>query len=900
MSEANVAIIEDFLIESFENLSNIGNELTQFERDQSDKELLNSIFRKVHTLKGSVSFLGFKKIQEITHSAENLLDLIREDKIQFSSEIIDVLLESFDACIELLKHIEEKYVENDQDYSSIIAKLVNILEKNVIGEDSIFNPDIVGEKDENFQAESYEEESNVTSLNIVKPPAAVSENKLDSAKKNSSKEASKEKSKKQATSVTDSIVRVDVRLIDKIMNVVGELVLNRNQIVQFAYTNDESSEFTRLSHQLDVITTELQTKIMMVRMQPIGRVLSKFERIVRDLSREQGKKIGFSISGGDTELDKTLVDAIKDPLTHLIRNSIDHGIELPEVRLDKGKVEEGHIEIKAYHEGGQVTIEINDDGNGIDPEKVLRSAIKKEVISEVDASGLTEKEILNLIFKPGFSTAEKVTNISGRGVGMDVVKSNIEQIGGSVDVISILGEGSTFKLKIPLTLAIVPALVVKGRNETFALPQNNLVELVRIDETGDSVIEEIHGDEFFRLRGDLIPVFRLNECLRLPEVPLDEETNFKKELSKRTSRSTNIVILNAESRYYGLIVDQVLDTEEIVVKPLSKKLKNLSLYAGATIMGNGRACLIVDAMGFFNMVDNGMKASKYSSDNSNEGKDGNNFDRIEVLLFKLNDFRTYAVPLAVVNRLEEFPLKNIEWSGNVAIVRYRNTPMPLLNVEEILGLGGTSKLKSKEYDSEIISCVVLKTHGRYFALAVHSIQDIALSDSDVCSAVSDRAGILGSIFINGKTVSMLNVYAILEVYAKGKSIALSSDKTGRILVVDDSPFYRKIETDFLKEMGFEVVSAFNGENGIEVLKKDKTIDIVISDIEMPVMNGYQMAKEIRTMKQTFSDIPIIALSTRVSKEDRAVGKDAGFTEHLEKFDKEEVLTAVNKMLDRVI
>jgi len=430
------------------------------------------------------------------------------------------------------------------------------------------------------------------------------------SKKNQVQDESQMNAVKQEISVIDSVVRVNVKVLDKIMNVVGELVLNRNQIVQFANSH-EQSELNRLTQQLSIITTELQNDIMTTRMQPVGNVLSKFERVIRDLARKQNKKIKLIIKGEKTELDKTLLEAIKDPLTHLIRNAVDHGIESPEERVIANKPEEGIVMITSYHEGGQVTIEIKDDGGGINSVKVLEKAISKGIVTTEEAERMSEKQIINMIFSPGFSTAAEVTEISGRGVGMDVVKTNVEKIGGMVDIESEFGVGSTFKMKIPLTLAIIPALVVESDLESFAIPQINLVELVRIEDQNISTkIEKLHDSEFFRLRGELIPIFRINEVLDLKNVhektmaltknleDLNVESSFKnknKNKNENVQSGINIVILNAEGKTYGLIVDKILDTQEIVVKPLSGALKHINIFAGATIMGNGHVALIIDA-----------------------------------------------------------------------------------------------------------------------------------------------------------------------------------------------------------------------------------------------------------------------------------------------------------------
>ena len=811
--------------------------------------------------------------------------------------MIDVFLECFDCCLELLKNIEQTGKENGKEYSFIVRNFSNILEKNsslevLKGEGVKIHKElliqekieshIVGKSDVRVDAVApvFNKEVKMEVKEIKETPSSSASNAGD--------DSGQEGGGAKIAGISESVVRVNVQLLDKIMNVVGELVLNRNQILQYASIVD-SSELNRLSQQLNIITSELQTDIMTTRMQPVGSVLSKFERIVRDLSRSQNKKIKFEIFGKDTELDKTLLEAIRDPLTHLIRNSVDHGIELPEVRKAKGKNEEGKILIKSYHEGGQVTIEIKDDGNGIDPQKILDKAIQKGIITVEQGAKMSTRQILNIIFMPGFSTAEAVTNISGRGVGMDVVKSNIEKIGGSVDIISTVGEGSTFKLKIPLTLAIVPALVIQDKNETFAIPQINLVELVRLEgHESKEQLEILHGAEFYRLRGSLIPIFRLSESLHL-----DDDHKFKK---TDEDDFTNIVILNAESRVYGLIVDSILDTEEIVVKPLSKKLKNNSLFAGSTIMGDGGVALIIDAIGFFNAVDKGHVPKSESMAIDSKIEINYDSEDQEVLLCSLCDNRSYALPLMLVSRLEVFQANKIEWTGNQALMKYGNYPMPLINLDKTLKIKGDSVLDNlKNGDETPISCVVVKIRDQSFGLVVNSIRDIAISEGGISSESIDRQGLLGTIFTNQKTISLIDIHDIIEMQKLGKQLNIKkvSGFHARILLVEDSPLYRKVIKDFLEESGFEVFLAVNGREGVNFLERGEMVDVIISDIEMPVMDGWEFSKEVRSASKQYSKIPIIAVSTRVSAADKERGTGCGFTQHLEKFNKEEVLKAVN-------
>ena len=1046
----NDALKNEFLVESFENLSSITEDLTTIEKNPDDKDLLNKIYRTVHTMKGSASFLGYKKLQELTHSSENLLDAIREGDKKINSGIIDTLFQSFDICNAILKSIEDNNSEGDSDISGITKVLDSLLKEDELSltdadaqedttdevedafddeddmqdmiashkesseaidntreEDKASNTD--EDTDDSISAAALEsmqelinegklsqdaisdlggtssEESNETSedegefnqaaLDSLRELAAdgsidpsilaelEAEAKGQAAPAKEVKEAPVEtasvpeksiaekpiaekpkmetpKEPVKATgakapkeiantspaseggddaskkSIADSVVRVNVNILDKIMNTVGELVLNRNQILQFS-NNNNNSELSRLALQLNTITSELQSDVMSTRMQPIGSVLTKFERLVRDFARSTDKKIQLKLSGQDTELDKTLIEAIKDPLVHIVRNSCDHGLEVASERVANGKNELGTLSIKAYNESGQVTIEISDDGKGLNRARILDKAIEKGIIKAENASGLSDQQVFGMIFSPGFSTAEKITNISGRGVGMDVVKTNIEKIGGSVSLNSKEGEGTTFKLKIPLTLAIVPALIVKSLGESFAIPQLNLVELVRLETDEEKAqIVQVQGSEFLKLRGNLTPVFRLNDVLNLNEV--NERTkklahsvdtsftntsqkNSQNKSTLETLESENIAILSAEGHDFGIIVDEILDTEEIVVKPLNNAFKNLSIFGGATIMGDGKVALILDALGFLNQFSSDREKRTEDIQQSVETVHSDDIgEEQENILFRLNDNRIYAVPLTLVTRLEEFSKKNVEMTGKQPIVRYLNAPMPLINVEKTLQLGALSLLEEKEQTQ--LPCIVTTIRNKNYGIIVQEIMDISIDNVQIDATAVDREGILGTVFIGDRTVSLLDLYKIIDAQKIGIKTASVEMKekninaTKRILLVDDSAMYRKMESDALLELGYQVTLAKHGEDGFQKLESDD-FDLVVTDIEMPILDGYGFAEKVRSSSETKSNIRIVALSTRASVQDKEKGKAAGFTYHLEKFKRDEVVDLIKSIFN---
>jgi len=548
---------------------------------------------------------------------------------------------------------------------------------------------------------------------------------------------------------------VDVGLLDKLMNLVGELVLARNQIVQYMQKVDDHS-LVVASQRLNLITTELQEGVMKTRMQPIGNIWSKFPRTVRDLAMSCGKQVRIEMDGKETELDKTIVEAIKDPLTHLVRNAVDHGIELPEKRAAAGKSVEGLLHLRAYHEGGQVNIEISDDGAGLDIEKIRKKAQQRGLLRPEQASVLTEREAANLIFLPGLSTAEKVSSVSGRGVGMDVVKTNIEKIGGTVDVQSKPGQGTTVRMKIPLTLAIIPALIVTSGEDRYAIPQVSLLELVRLEgEHARKGIEMLSGAPVHRLRGELLPLVYLKRELNNGA---GDAFELKSAAEHRETASVNIVVLQAEDRQFGLVVDEINDTEEIVVKPLSKQMKSIDTFAGATIMGDGCVALILDVMGLAqraNVVGENRERAGSAREAATTSK-GN--EKCAMLLLQCGDEGRMAMELSLVARLEEFKADSIETAGEQQVVQYRGEIMPLVRVSEVLRLGRHSEAQDR---SGMTQVVVYSKDGRRVGLVVDRILDI-VEESVALQQPGKREGLFGSAVIQQRVTDLLDVHSLIR------------------------------------------------------------------------------------------------------------------------------------------
>lgn len=690
-------IVKEFLVESYENLDQLDSDLLALEDVPDDRDKLASIFRTIHTIKGTSGFLAFPKLEHLTHVGENLLVPLRDGELRLTNDIADGLLGLVDAVRGMLRNIEENGTDGDVDNDHLLEILEQLK--------SPTEPPTVDD------ATSSEEDSSESALDAVEHEATASNTlesiigevedySLDSEPQNSSVP-------EKGHTLTETTVRLDVQLLDRLMNLVGELVLARNQILQFSQATDDAS-IAVASQRLNHITTELQEGVMKTRMQPIRNAWSKLPRVVRDLANSCGKQVEIKMEGAETELDKTILEAIKDPLTHIVRNSVDHGIERAEEREACGKPACGTLWLRAFHEGGKVNVEIADDGGGICLERVKEKAIANGLATPEQLAEMNEREITNLILLPGFSTAAKVTNVSGRGVGMDVVKTNVERIGGTLDIQSSPGKGTTLRIKIPLTLAIVPALIVRSGGNQYAIPQVSLLELVRLDGArAQTDIERIHSVPVYRLRGNLLPLVSLNEQLEL-ETGKDD-----------ADEVVNIVVLQAEDRQFGLIVDDINDTQEIVVKPLGHHFKNISAYAGATIMGDGTVALILDVLG---IAQQGRVLSEHHERVLQQAKEQTDDEIVDecdpLLIVDPGDGSRAAIPLSSVARLEEFAPSKIERIDNCPVVQYRGAIMPLVGVDGNSGFAGAGP--------EPLQVVVHRQNGRDVGVLVKAIHDIVV------------------------------------------------------------------------------------------------------------------------------------------------------------------------------
>ncbi|NNH08080.1 chemotaxis protein CheA, partial [Cellulomonas fimi] len=533
----------------------------------------------------------------------------------------------------------------------------------------------------------------------------------------------------------ESSVRIDVDLLDRLMRQVGELVLFRNRLSRLA-SEAQDVDLTRSAQQLNLIASELQDGVMRTRMQPIEHVWSKMPRVVRDLAAVCGREVRLELVGGDTELDRSLLEAVKDPLTHLVRNAVDHGIEPPAERVAAGKPAQGVLELRAYHAGGQVVVEVRDDGRGIDPEKVAASAVRKGLRTPEQVASLGQAEMLGLLFLPGFSTAAEVTNVSGRGVGMDVVRTRIEAVGGTVDVESTVGVGTSWRLRIPLTLAIMPSLSVECDGDVYAVPQVHVLELVALDERAEQSVEHVHDAPVYRLRGELLPLVPLRHVLALTD-----ETG---------SRPGVIVVVQADDHRFGLLVDRVLATEEIVVTPLAAQLKSVGTYSGTTVLGDGRVALILDVQAI------ARRAMLRETEHASVGGTSRSAaeeaaQTAQLLVARIGEGRLVGMPLAGVARLEHVRAADVETVGGREVVQYRGSILPLARVDGLVG--------ARRDDREELLLVVYERGARSAALVVEEIVDI-IEDHAEHSDI-DAPGLVGSTIVHGRVTELLDIRAAL-------------------------------------------------------------------------------------------------------------------------------------------
>ena len=894
-------LLAEFLTESNEGLQVLDNELVKLEQNPNDPELLSNIFRLMHTIKGTCGFLGLPRLEGVAHAGENVLGRLRDGEITVLPEIVSLILECLDRIREILAALEATESEPEGDDADLISRLNAAAEGKASAPEAPTAEEPAPElvemvaEEESQPADVSEPEAVETEVAAEATVEAAPESEAPVEPTPETPEAPKPaasdappaaaaKAEAKATkesAVANQSIRVNVDLLEDLMTMVSELVLTRNQLLQILRTQKES-EFGGPLQRLNHVVSELQEGVMKTRMQPIGNAWAKLPRLVRDLSHELGKKIELEMRGADTELDRQVLDLIKDPLTHMVRNSADHGLERTEDRVSTGKSETGTIVLEAYHEGGQIIIKISDDGRGINVDRVKEKAIVNGLATEAEMEMLSDQQINQFIFKPGFSTAEAVTAVSGRGVGMDVVRTNIEKIGGTIELTSTQGEGSCFTIKIPLTLAIVSALIVACAGERFAIPQLSVVELVRASGASEHSIERIQDTPVLRLRDRLLPLVHLRDLLHL-------ENDFT-ELSDEQEdvrRDDFIVVTQVANYSFGIIVDRVFDTEEIVVKPVAPILREISLFSGNTILGDGSVVMILDPNGIASVT-----GEINVTDKTEEGAQqevAHAEDRVAMLLFRAEGNTPKAVPLSLVARLEEVDLAQVEASGDQLVVQYRGQLMPLFTME------GSEEPTSENGRRPVL---VFSEQGRNLGLMVNEIVDIIETPLNVeLSGESD--GFVGSAIINDAATEVIDVgyyvnLAFDDWFGAGRQATSDAGDGRRVLLVDDSAFFRNLLSPLLDVAGYEVTTVESAVEALQLCEEGRDFDIIISDIEMPGMSGYDLAEALKTKR--WAETPIVALSAHATPGDIARGREVGFADYVAKFDRDALLSSLDQTI----
>ena len=856
-------LLSEFLTEANESLAGLDEALLNLERRPDDAPTVALIFRLVHTIKGTCGFLGLPRLERVAHAAENVLGLLRDGSIVATPVLITSVLQAVDVMKEIVGALARTGEEPVGDDTAIVSAL-----------DAIYNRT-------EAVALSVAGEPDVSTAQPLAVEQALSTTVAPSSDPNPPRAMQQEAASPDG-GLGQQTIRVSVGVLENLMTLVSELVLTRNQLLQISRATKESS-FAAPVQRLSQITSDLQEGVMKTRMQPIGSAWSKLPRLVRDLSQELGKPMDLRMIGAETEIDRQVLELVRDPLTHMVRNSADHGLEPIADRRAHGKPETGTITLIAYHEGGHITVEIADDGRGLPLERIREKILAKGLASEAELEAMSDAAVQRYIFHAGFSTAAQVTSVSGRGVGMDVVKTNIERIGGTIELHSKAGQGTTFVIKIPLTLAIVSALIVESAGERFAIAQSSVAELVHAERasasnssagSGRIVIETINDTAVLRLRDRLVPLVTLSELLQLQ--PADIVI---------PDRGAYVVVVSVGSGQFGIIVDRVFDTEEIVVKPVAPVLRDIAMFSGNTVLGDGAVIMILDPNGIaraVNIVSGGasreLTGVKYSGTMSE--------DETAILVFRAGSSSPKAVPLGLVARLEQIPADRIETAAGRTVTQYCGKLMPLVPFSTEFTAGSRA-----EYP------VLVFTEGdRSVGLIVDEIVDV-VHDKLMVEMSGGSDGLLGTAIVAGAATEVVDTVYWLSKAGRDwfQPNRTGDDGAGRLLVVEDSAFFRNMLIPALSSAGYHVTAVNNAEEALALRDRGVTFDAIVSDIEMPGMDGMAFVRAAR-LAGPWITLPIIALSGRATTADVEMGLQAGFSHYMAKFDREALLDRLQRCL----
>lgn len=864
-------LLQEFLTETGENLDTVDRELVRFEQDPNDRDILRNIFRLVHTVKGTCGFIGLPRLEALTHAAESVIGQFR-DGATVKPSAVTAILETIDRIKDILSELAEKGQEPEGNDETLIGELFALAEhakgelKQQAPAETLLDP-VAAYLARHGQAAPEPS----TSEDIVFRSAPGPQRGRDGRIEGSEAAAPAEDSHSPArgTNSGPATLRVNVDTIEHLMTMVSELVLTRNQLLEVARRQEDAGLKAPLQR-LSLITAELQDGVMKTRMQPIGNAWSKLPRIVRDLSAELGKRIELITEGAETELDRQILDLIKDPLIHMVRNCADHAIELPAARREAGKPEHGTIRLAAYHEGGSVTIAIADDGRGLDIGRIRGKAMAKGLASEAELDKLSDAQISRFIFHPGFSTADSVTAVSGRGVGMDVVKANVDLIGGTVDVASRPGLGTTITIKIPLTLAIISALIVVAGQDRYAIPQIAVRELVRAKAGDDNRIEEINGAPVLRLRGRLLPIVSLPGLMACPG----------REQARRAEGEGFIVVTQIGERQFGILVDSVFHTEEIVVKPMSSKLRHIHLFSGNTILGDGTVVLIVDPNGVARLV--GATTSEDAEEEPREAATQvHRGERTTMLVFRAGAGSLQALPLSLVTRLEEIEASEFQRSGGRTLLHYRGRLVPVTPVADT------------QLRSEGIQPLVIVSNGDLtVALAVEAIVDIVEETFELEMAAAEARGIIGSAMIRGRATDILDLAHYLPLNEPGWFAAgRNAELPGRILLVEPSDFLRDMLCPVLRASG-RIIAPIADFSEAALATAGEPIVTALLDLDRDGDAAFAFAALLRERAKG-ERLRILGLTTCATPDLHMRAVQAGLDDVVAKFDRRALLSEIN-------
>lgn len=862
-------LLGEFLVETGEQLEELDACLVRFEAQPNDAEMLKTIFRVAHTIKGTCGFFDLPRLAKLAHAVEALMSRYR-DGAPVAAAGVTVILASLDRFKQILAKLDRDGTEpegNDEDLIQALNALAEDDPASVNLESGRHEPPVSpvhGHLD--ALARAWHEDPVPAPAADPVPVSDISDAidlKADADRQERPETEALQPGNRAQT------VRVAVDTLETLMTTVSELVLARNQLVDLA-TQSNVPAFAAPLQRLSAVTVELQDAVMKARLQPIANAWQKLPVLVRTLSTELGKRIEIEMSGGDTELDRQVLEAIKDPLTHMVRNAADHGVEFPRERVEAGKPETGRITLKASQQRGNIIIEVSDDGRGLDIQAAKRKALSNGLATSAELDALEDDEICDFIFRPGFSTAETVSGISGRGVGMDVVRSNIEQIGGTVAIASTSHKGTTFVIRIPLTLAIMSALIVDVAGMRFAIPQFSIGELVRVGDVAGHPVETINGAAVLHLRNKLIPLLDFASELKLR----------RQDWRGINTTGGTAVILQVGTQRFGILVDAAARTEEIVVKPLSKLLRAVGMFAGGTILGDGSVIMIVDPRALSEIVG----PTEGLADEAEAPELAHQVDnRMAMLLFRAGSPGLKALPLSLITRLEEVPAASIEKCDGQEVIQYRGGLLPLVHLDDVDAPGRP----------DVLPVLVFSEDARAAGLVVDEIVDIVEEPLSI-ALQSNGEGIAGSAVLRDRAVEILDVAHYLGAILRRQGARSESDKISppRILLVDDGQFFRDMLAPLLRGSGYAVTTASSGQEALGFKEAGARFDIVVSDIDMPDMNGLDLARAIRA-DSAWNNIPLIGLSSEPNPRLAEAGRSAGFDAFVGKFDRRSLMETID-------